>query len=98
MYNSLFFYLQFKLTAGKLFEIPLIATEQYPEKLGKIIKDFDVSHADGVYGKTLFSMLIPEVKNKLNDYKLHNGLQSVVIFGLEVICYLLQNRTKSLII
>lgn len=79
-----FYSLTIQLSAGKALDIPLLATEQYPEKLGKIIKDFDVTHGE-VYGKTLFSMVIPEIRNKLQDYKKTKGLETVVLFGLEVI-------------
>lgn len=70
------------MAAGKILDIPLIATEQFPEKLGKIVKDLDIAHAQGVYPKTLFSMGTPEVLSKINELYGAN-LESVVLFGIE---------------
>lgn len=65
-----------------MLNVPLIATEHYPEKLGPIVKEIDIAHAKGVFSKTLFSMCIPEVQNKIKE--LFNGdLEAVVLFGLE---------------
>lgn len=70
------------LQAGKMLDVPLIVTEHYPEKLGHIVKELDISHAKGVYPKTLFSMLIPEVQEKMKDL-FGTNLETVVLFGLE---------------
>ncbi|XP_058460001.1 isochorismatase domain-containing protein 1 [Malaya genurostris] len=70
------------LQAGKIMNVPLIVTEHYPEKLGHIVKDLDISHAKGVFSKTLFSMMIPEVQKKISDIY-GQDLQTVVLFGLE---------------
>ncbi|XP_063704785.1 isochorismatase domain-containing protein 2 [Culicoides brevitarsis] len=66
--------------AGKILNVPLIATEHYPEKLGPIVKELDCSHAKGVFSKTLFSMCTPEVQSKMKEL---GDLESVVLFGLE---------------
>ncbi len=58
----------------------MLATEQNPEKLGKIVSELDVAHAKGVYPKTLFSMLIPEVESVLKD---HKDVNSIVLMGIE---------------
>ncbi|XP_053698355.1 isochorismatase domain-containing protein 1 [Sabethes cyaneus] len=68
--------------AGKLLDIPLIVTEHYPEKLGHIVKELDISHAKGVFPKTLFSMMIPEVQTKMTEL-FGADLETVVLFGLE---------------
>lgn len=68
------------LNAGKALKIPLIATEQYPEKLGRLVKELDVSHACGVFPKTQFSMALPEIMSKINEM---GKLESIVLFGLE---------------
>lgn len=65
-------------------KIPLIATEQYPEKLGNTVKELDVKHASGMYGKSQFSMMTPEVNAKIKELFGTNELQSVVLFGIEV--------------
>lgn len=59
----------------------MIATEHYPEKLGKIVKELDVSHAKGIFSKTLFSMMIPEVEKTLKEFK---EIDTVVLMGNEV--------------
>ncbi|XP_030557985.1 isochorismatase domain-containing protein 1 [Drosophila novamexicana] len=72
-----------KLTkAGKALEVPLIVTEHYPEKLGKTVAELDVSHAKAVTGKTLFSMMTPQVKSVIKDL-FGEKPQDVVLYGLE---------------
>jgi len=70
------------IEAGKCLDIPLICTEQYPEKLGNIVKELDIKHAKGVYPKSLFSMAIPEINSKINEI-FGSNLESIVIFGIE---------------
>lgn len=60
-------------------EIPLIVTEQNPEKLGKTVSEFSLGHAVGNFPKTKFSMVIPEVVQYLKTTK----VDSIVIMGLE---------------
>lgn len=60
--------------------IPLIVTEQNPEKLGVTIKEFDIKHAIGPFGKTKFSMVIPEVSGYL---KTLSNIETVVLLGME---------------
>lgn len=72
-----------QIDAGKCLDVPLICTEQYPEKLGNIVKELDIKHAKGVYAKSLFSMAIPEVNSKITEL-FGSNLESVVIFGIEV--------------
>jgi hypothetical protein len=67
--------------AGEILEIPLIVTEHYPEKLGKTVPQVDVKHAAGIYSKTKFSMIIPEIEEKLKKMK---EVDSVILMGLEV--------------
>lgn len=69
--------------AGKHLDIPLIATEHYPEKLGRIVKDLDVSHAKAVIPKTLFSMVVPELEAKIKEIFPNEPPETVVLFGLE---------------
>nr|XP_016930125.1 isochorismatase domain-containing protein 1 [Drosophila suzukii] len=72
-----------KLTkAGKALDVPLIVTEHYPEKLGKTVAQLDVSHAKLVSGKTLFSMVTPEVKAVIKDI-FSDKPEDVVLYGLE---------------
>lgn len=58
-------------------------TEHYPEKLGKTVAELDVSHAKAVTGKTLFSMMTPQVKSVIKDL-FGEKPQDVVLYGLEV--------------
>ncbi|XP_067629693.1 isochorismatase domain-containing protein 1 [Eurosta solidaginis] len=72
-----------KLTrAGKEFDIPLIVSEQYPEKLGNTVSDLDVSHAAAIVTKTQFSMLVPEVEHKIKSIYGEKP-SDVVLYGLE---------------
>lgn len=65
-------------------DIPLIVTEQYPEKLGRTINELDIQHAVGVFPKIQFSMITPEVESKLNYDVMGNNLNHVVLFGIAV--------------
>lgn len=62
-------------------EIPLVVTEHYPEKLGKTVAELDIKNAVGVFSKTKFSMVTPEVESYLKN-NLHE-VDSVVLMGLE---------------
>lgn len=59
----------------------MLATEQNPDRLGKTVEDLDISHAIGVYPKTLFSMVIPPVESYLKEAK---EVNTVVLMGIEV--------------
>ena len=72
-----------QVKTSKVLGVPLIVTEQNPMGLGSTVQELDVSHAVGVYSKTKFSMVIPEVVAHLGE--LCGGqLQCVVLFGIEV--------------
>lgn len=64
-------------------EIPLICSEHYPERLGKIVKDIDISHAKAVIPKTRFSMVVPELETKIKEI-FGDKPDDVVLYGLEV--------------
>ncbi|XP_034243676.1 isochorismatase domain-containing protein 1-like [Thrips palmi] len=67
---------------SKTLGVPLIVTEQNPQGLGKTVQELNVSHAAGIYSKTKFSMVVPEVVAQLSE--LCTGqLQCVVLFGME---------------
>lgn len=69
-----------QLQAGNILDIPLIVTEQNPEKLGKTIQELDTKNAVGVYAKTKFSMFVPEVREYLSK---SSNIESIVLMGLE---------------
>lgn len=60
--------------------MPLIVSEQNPEKLGKTVAEFDVGHALGKFPKTKFSMIIPQITEKLKE---HSEIDTIVLMGLE---------------
>ncbi|XP_076332795.1 isochorismatase domain-containing protein 1 [Tachypleus tridentatus] len=68
---------------SKILNIPLIVTEQYPEGLGSTIPELDVAHAVGIFPKTKFSMLIPEVENALANKCCSEEVEAVILFGIE---------------
>lgn len=70
-------------TTSKLLHIPLVVTEQYPKGLGKTVEEIDIGHAVGVYEKTKFSMVIPEVEEVMKNGLCQEGLKQVVLFGVE---------------
>ena len=59
--------------------MPIVATEQNPSKLGKIVKELDMSGVPTV-AKSRFSMCVPGVETFLDQHK----PKSVVLFGIEV--------------
>ena len=62
----------------------MIVTEQYPKGLGNTTSELNIDHAVGVYPKTKFSMVVPEVEAAMA--KLCGGhLKCAVLFGVEVI-------------
>ncbi|XP_063953701.1 isochorismatase domain-containing protein 1-like [Lytechinus pictus] len=63
-----------------ILDIPVIVTEQYPKGLGHTVEDLDISRALGVYPKTKFSMVIPEVEAHLNSL---TNLKSIILLGIE---------------
>ncbi|KAL4224207.1 Isochorismatase domain-containing protein 1 [Mactra antiquata] len=70
------------LEGAKILEIPIVVTEQYSKGLGHTVSDLDISSAVGVYDKTKFSMMLPEVESKLKEL-CSGGVQHVVLFGIE---------------
>lgn len=70
------------LETSKVMDIPLIVTEQYPRGLGRTVPELDIGHAKGVFEKTKFSMLVPEVSKQL-DSLCGGNVQCVVLFGIE---------------
>lgn len=71
-----------QVIASKHLNIPLIVSEHYPEKLGPIVPDLDISHAFK-YPKTLFSMATPEMRAEIKKLFPDSSLEAVVLFGLE---------------
>ncbi|VVD04937.1 isochorismatase domain-containing protein 1-like isoform X2 [Leptidea sinapis] len=69
------------IEAAKHFQIPVYVSEQYPKGLGKTTKDINLSDAALVYEKTTFSMVTPELQERLK--KDVPELGSVVLFGIE---------------
>eukprot|EP00741_Cyanophora_paradoxa_P016612 tig00020930_g16042.t1 len=73
------------VAAAKLLDMPVIVTEQYPEKLGKTVSEIDLAPDTPVFGKKKFSMIIPEVEAKLRE----KNVKSALICGLEThVCVL----------
>ncbi|XP_045171568.2 isochorismatase domain-containing protein 1-like [Mercenaria mercenaria] len=70
------------LEASKILEIPVIVTEQYSKGLGKTVSELDISHAAGVFDKTKFSMVLPEVEEKMK-HLCEGDVTHVVLFGIE---------------
>jgi len=68
--------------AGKIMEIPLIVTEQYPQGLGSTVDELDIGHARGVFPKTRFTMLVEEVEKKIGNL-CKKKMECVVLFGVE---------------
>lgn len=72
------------MDSTKVLAIPLIVTEQYPQGLGSTVSEIDIQHAAGIFPKTKFSMLIPEVENIIKTV-CNGSVRCAVLFGVEVI-------------
>ncbi|XP_013064721.2 isochorismatase domain-containing protein 1-like isoform X1 [Biomphalaria glabrata] len=68
--------------ASRILEIPLIVTEQYPKGLGSTVPEVNIANAVGVFPKTKFSMVIPEVEEKLKTLCSGN-VRHVILCGIE---------------
>ncbi|KAM6495687.1 Isochorismatase-like protein [Amanita muscaria] len=87
---AIYGYDQVIVTANKLIKLAkilsceVLCTTQNAKALGPIDPDIDLSLLEsllvGVYDKTLFSMLTPEVKTVLNA---RSHIKSIVLFGIE---------------
>ncbi|XP_041349042.1 isochorismatase domain-containing protein 1-like isoform X2 [Gigantopelta aegis] len=76
------FFLTCTVQATKVLDIPLIVTEQYPKGLGSTVPELDINNAVAVFPKTKFSMVLPEVEEKLKSLCSGN-VRHVVLFGIE---------------
>ncbi|CAD5116295.1 DgyrCDS5201 [Dimorphilus gyrociliatus] len=72
------------VSAAKILKIPLVVTEQYPKGLGNTVSELQeaTEAAVGVFQKTKFSMMIPEVEHRLPDL-CDGALKHIVVFGVE---------------
>ena len=57
---------------------------QYPKGLGNTVSELDISNAVGKFEKTKFSMVVPEVEDKLKTL-CGGDVKHVVLFGIEVL-------------
>lgn len=71
-------------TAGKILEVPLLVTEQNPDKLGKTVQELDISHAKANVSKTRFSMMIPDIERQMQQLFDGGKPTDVVLYGIEV--------------
>jgi len=76
------------IEGGKILDIPLVVTEQYPKGLKHTIPELDIKHAVGVFPKSKFSMVLPETETILKEI-CNKQCKSVVLFGIEAhVCIL----------
>ena len=67
---------------SRIFDVPMIVTEQFPEKLGQTIPEVrdNLPKGQNIYSKSLFSMLTEEVKKELC---LQPERNQIILFGIE---------------
>ncbi|XP_005109628.1 isochorismatase domain-containing protein 1 [Aplysia californica] len=68
--------------ATRILDIPLVVTEQYPKGLGSTVPEVNISNAVGVYPKTKFSMVLPEVEEKMKTL-CGGNVKHVILCGIE---------------
>jgi hypothetical protein len=72
-----------QIQAASFLEVPVLVTEQYPDKLGSTDDELPIENAFGIYPKVDFTMLVPEVEAGFNSV-CGGEAESVVLFGVEV--------------
>lgn len=90
-------------------QIPVLATEQYPQKLGATVPEVELPPGTPVVAKTKFSMMVPEVRQWLssaprpaaavgggNSGNNSDGIRSVMIVGIEAHVCVLQTALDLL--
>eukprot|EP01099_Mayorella_cantabrigiensis_P001689 TRINITY_DN1750_c0_g2_i5.p1 TRINITY_DN1750_c0_g2~~TRINITY_DN1750_c0_g2_i5.p1 ORF type:complete len:214 (-),score=41.14 TRINITY_DN1750_c0_g2_i5:455-1096(-) len=91
----------FLFQVASVVSIPIIITEQVPDKLGSTVSELQEtitqikSKPNGdqlvqVFGKTKFSMLTEEVKHSLQSIDAEGKRKNVVLFGIETHVCILQ--------
>jgi hypothetical protein len=74
------------------FQFICVATEQYPQGLGKLAAEIGMPADVDVVAKTTFTMMVPEIREQINKLPADRRPTSVVLFGIEV------SRTKNQLI
>jgi len=70
------------LNAAKIFEMPVMATEQYPKGLGHTVPEIELAKFDiKPHEKMCFSMVIPDLMEELNAAQ--PDTKSIVLCGIE---------------
>lgn len=71
------------LKTAQLLNIPCISTEQYPKGLGSTVEPLKSLISSSV-AKTKFTMIVPEVEEKLDQLKnSRSGMDTIVLCGIE---------------
>ncbi|VDM65742.1 unnamed protein product [Strongylus vulgaris] len=71
------------IDTAKILQVPIVVTEQYPQRLGSTVKELGLDDSIPRYAKTQFSMCVPEVNPLLKDK------ESVILVGIEAhVCIL----------
>lgn len=67
------------IKAGRMLDLPLVVTEQYPKALGSTVPELEVVHAVCHDSKTRFSMVTDKVRSFLQERQ----VVDVILFGIE---------------
>ncbi|KAF4531399.1 hypothetical protein B566_EDAN009640 [Ephemera danica] len=81
-FNEVVFNSSRLLLASRIFEMPVVCTEQYPKGLGRTVPELGIQeHGIVPVQKTRFSMCVPEVLENLKSK--HSEVNTVVLCGIE---------------
>jgi len=70
------------LNAAKIFEMPVMATEQYPKGLGHTVPEIELAKFNiKAHEKTCFSMVLPDLMSELNAAQ--PDTKSIILCGIE---------------
>jgi len=70
------------LNAAKIFDMPVLATEQYPKGLGHTVPEIELAKFDiKAHAKMCFSMCVPDLLDELKA--LQPDTSSVILCGIE---------------
>ncbi|XP_059079940.1 isochorismatase domain-containing protein 2-like isoform X2 [Tigriopus californicus] len=69
---------------SQVLHVPIITTEQYPKGLGNTVAALKCHlHEKHIFSKTRFTMMIPEVENRLEELRTVRNVDTVILVGIE---------------
>lgn len=71
------------LEAANILGMPVVATEQYPNGLGRMVEEISSILPEKTFVKYKFSMMVPDVDARLESLKQEKSVDTVILSGIE---------------